>query len=125
KPQPRAATQQLRAFPLTGFDVAEHSLHVLAGDQRAHLGAGIHAVADYDPARRFGETREKFVREFFLEDQPRTRAAHFALPGGKPASAISSKSRIAVSGVVSAGLRMQQFPAASPGASFHAAMSNG
>ena len=49
----------------------------------------------------------------------------FTTPSGTPASAISSASRSAVSGVCSAGLRTTQLPAASAGPSFHAAISSG
>ncbi len=46
-------------------------------------------------------------------------------PSGTPASAISWASRSAVSGVCSAGFSITQFPVASAGASFHAAISSG
>ena len=46
-------------------------------------------------------------------------------PSGMPASAISSASRSAVSGVCSAGLRTTQFPVARAGPSFQAAISSG
>ena len=46
-------------------------------------------------------------------------------PGGSSASWQISASSSAVSGVVSAGLRIATFPHASAGASFHAAISNG
>src|ERR1700722_12610286 len=49
----------------------------------------------------------------------------FTTPGGKPTSANQFASSSAVSGVCSAGFRMQVQPAASAGASFHAAMSSG
>jgi hypothetical protein len=44
------------------------------------------------------------------------------MPGGKPASRASSPRRMAVSGVYDAGLRMQAFPVARAGPSFHEAM---
>jgi hypothetical protein len=47
------------------------------------------------------------------------------VPGGIPASRISSPSLSALSGVCSAGLRMVAQPVASTGASFHAAISRG
>ncbi len=46
-------------------------------------------------------------------------------PAGKPASRASSPSRIAVSGVQLAGLRMQVLPAARAGPSFQLAISIG
>ena len=46
-------------------------------------------------------------------------------PAGMPASRASSPRRIAVSGVYEAGLRSAVFPAASAGATFHAAISSG
>ena len=46
-------------------------------------------------------------------------------PSGTPASAMSSASRSAVSGVCSAGLSTTVQPAASAGPSFHAAISSG
>ena len=46
-------------------------------------------------------------------------------PSGTPASAISSASRSAVSGVCSAGLSTTQLPVVSAGPSFHAAISSG
>lgn len=46
-------------------------------------------------------------------------------PSGIPASRHSSPSRIAVSGVALAGLRMSVFPAANAGASFQAAINSG
>ena len=46
-------------------------------------------------------------------------------PGGKPASVISSPSRIALSGVCSAGFMMIVQPAASAGAIFHTAIISG
>jgi hypothetical protein len=46
-------------------------------------------------------------------------------PGGSSASWQISASSIAVSGVVSAGLRIAVLPHASAGASFHAAISSG
>ena len=49
----------------------------------------------------------------------------FTTPGGSPACWHTSASSSAVSGVVSAGLSTQVFPAASAGASFHAAISSG
>ncbi len=49
----------------------------------------------------------------------------FTTPGGSSACWHTSASSSAVSGVVSAGLSTQVFPAASAGASFHAAMSSG
>src|SRR6476660_5358961 len=49
----------------------------------------------------------------------------FTTPGGNPTSANQFAISSAVSGVCSAGLRMQVQPAASAGASFHAAISNG
>src|ERR1700731_3101930 len=49
----------------------------------------------------------------------------FTTPGGKPASSNQLANSIAVSGVCSAGLRMQVQPAAIAGASFHAAISSG
>ena len=49
----------------------------------------------------------------------------FTTPGGNPASWTSCPSRIAVSGVCSAGFRMTVQPAASAGAIFHAAISSG
>ena len=47
------------------------------------------------------------------------------MPGGRPASWMTSASSSAVSGVVSAGLSTQVLPAASAGASFQAAISSG
>jgi nucleoside-diphosphate-sugar epimerase len=44
---------------------------------------------------------------------------------GNPASLSTSASRIAVCGVSSLGLRTKQFPAASAGATFHAACNRG
>ena len=49
----------------------------------------------------------------------------FRTPGGSPACWQTSASSSAVSGVVSAGLSTQVLPAASAGASFHAAISSG
>ena len=49
----------------------------------------------------------------------------FTTPGGRSASWMISASFIAVSGVVSAGLRTTVLPPASAGAIFHAAMSSG
>ena len=49
----------------------------------------------------------------------------FTTPSGIPASAISSASRSAVSGVCSAGLSTTVLPQASAGPSFHAAISSG
>ena len=49
----------------------------------------------------------------------------FTVPGGRPASAMTSASSSAVSGVVSAGLSTHVLPAASAGASFQAAISSG
>src|SRR5271155_4253963 len=49
----------------------------------------------------------------------------FTTPGGKPTSANQFANSSAVSGVCSAGFRMHVQPAASAGASFHAAMSSG
>ena len=49
----------------------------------------------------------------------------FTVPGGSPASAMTSASSSAVSGVVSAGLSTHVLPVASAGASFHAAISSG
>ena len=49
----------------------------------------------------------------------------FTTPSGMPASAISSPSRSAVSGVCSAGLSTTQLPVVSAGPSFHAAISSG
>ena len=49
----------------------------------------------------------------------------FTTPGGIPASRTISARTIAVRGVVSAGLRTSVFPAASAGASFHAAINSG
>jgi hypothetical protein len=46
-------------------------------------------------------------------------------PGGNPASWTSCPSRIAVSGVCSAGFRITVHPAASAGAIFHAAIRSG
>ena len=46
----------------------------------------------------------------------------FSTPGGSPASSASSPMRIAVSGVISAGFRTTQFPAASAGAAFQPTM---
>ena len=46
-------------------------------------------------------------------------------PSGMPASSASSPKRIAVSGVVSAGLRIAVLPAASAGPTFHDAISSG
>ena len=46
-------------------------------------------------------------------------------PAGMPASSASSPSRIAVSGVYDAGLRIAVLPAASAGATFQAAISSG
>ena len=53
---------------------------------------------------------------------PSTR---LAAPGGKPASSINSNKRTAETGVISDGFKMHALPAASPGASFHTAMSSG
>src|SRR5580704_10391064 len=49
----------------------------------------------------------------------------FTTPGGKPASANQLANSRAVSGVCSAGLRIQVQPAASAGASFQAAINKG
>ena len=49
----------------------------------------------------------------------------FTTPSGTPASAMSSASRSAVSGVCSAGLSTTVLPVASAGPSFHAAISSG
>ena len=49
----------------------------------------------------------------------------FTTPSGRPASAMSSARRSAVSGVCSAGLRTTQLPVASAGPSFQAAISSG
>src|ERR1700738_2232393 len=49
----------------------------------------------------------------------------FTTPGGSPASSHQPASISAVSGVCSAGLRIQAQPAAIAGASFHAAINNG
>ena len=46
-------------------------------------------------------------------------------PAGSPASSINSPSRIAVSGVCSAGLRITVLPHASAGATFQVAIANG
>src|SRR5258707_11713686 len=49
----------------------------------------------------------------------------FTTPGGKPTSSSQCANSNAVNGVCSAGFRTQVQPAASAGASFHAAISNG
>ena len=49
----------------------------------------------------------------------------FTTPSGRPASRTSFSNATAVSGVSSAGLRTTVFPAASAGASFHAAIVSG
>ena len=49
----------------------------------------------------------------------------FTTPSGKPASWTSWPSRMALSGVCSAGLRITVQPAASAGAAFHALISSG
>ena len=60
-------------------------------------------------------------------NEPTSRApvTMFTAPGGRSASSMIFARRSAVSGVVSAGLSTQVLPAASAGASFHAAMSSG
>ena len=76
-----AAADRLRAFAAAGVDVAEHFLHVRGRNERTHFGFRIEAVADHDPRARFGETREKFVSDLFVEDEPGARAAHLTLAG--------------------------------------------
>ena len=49
----------------------------------------------------------------------------FTVPGGSSASAMTSASSSAVSGVVSAGLSTHVLPVARAGASFHPAISSG
>src|SRR6516162_6625263 len=49
----------------------------------------------------------------------------FTTPGGRPACSSQLANSMAVSGVCSAGFSTQVQPAASAGASFHAAISNG
>src|SRR5580704_7615891 len=54
-----------------------------------------------------------------------TQFTTFTTPGGNPTSSNQLATSITVSGVCSAGFSTQQHPAASAGASFHAAISNG
>lgn len=74
-----SAAEELCALGLADLDAPEHALHVFARDERAHLGLRQEAVADGNLARCRREGREKSFRDAAFEDQPRSRAAHFAL----------------------------------------------
>src|ERR1035438_5585903 len=88
--------------------------------------------ADLARDPRWGRTQESYGEDPFFNG---TMAAALIrgiqgdnpkyTPSGTPASAISPASRSAVSEVCSAGLSPTQFPVASAGPSFHAAISSG
>ena len=109
--------------------IGEDDVRALAAEFERDLfdvpGRRAHDLAPRGGAAGEGDLSTSMLAASALPTTGPGPSSSCAAPGGKPASAINSKSRIAVIGVASAGLRMQQFPAARPGASFHAAISSG
>ena len=52
---------------------------MLAGHERTHLGVAIERIAEPDPRRLLDQRLEHPIVDGALDEQPRSRRAHFAL----------------------------------------------
>src|SRR5579872_4919825 len=62
-----AAANELRFLP-ADFDVAQNGFQLRFVHERAHVDAGLEAIAHHVVPRALGEPLHEFVRDFFLDD---------------------------------------------------------
>jgi hypothetical protein len=76
----RAATAEQAGAALPGApDVAQHPIPVLGGDQRAHLGGGVHGIADPQaPHARQQPVQEK-LEQRLVDEHPSAVGADLTL----------------------------------------------
>ncbi len=63
----------------TGFEIAADAVQLLVGNQRAHVGGGIHAGADANVAGILRNAVDNFVENILFDVETRTRAAALAV----------------------------------------------
>src|SRR4029077_14567279 len=74
-----AAGRDLGALLLAQLDIAGDTGELFVGDQRAHLGIGIEAGAELDRLSHFADPIDHLIKDLFVHEQPRARAAGLAL----------------------------------------------
>ena len=76
-----SATNNASAFLFSGLDVIQDALQLYLADLRAHLGGGIERITHSHFPGAAGEIVDELIIDFFVDQEARAGAAHFAFVG--------------------------------------------